>query len=164
MVITSECLFLIYFVSFRQSHKVDDKRKYLKVVKVKDVSRGKSLIDSRWVKLKYKTGILDRYYARIVVKGYLRKNGFDLLSPLTFSHITVWLDLEINAIFGVHNTFALLRKTTEITRSILIVQIISEDKCPRKYVKNTCILHVKILILRISILKLNSKITLIIVT
>jgi hypothetical protein len=52
---------------------VDDKRKYLKVVKVKDVSRGESLIDSRWVKLKYKTGILERYYARIVVKGYLRK-------------------------------------------------------------------------------------------
>jgi hypothetical protein len=57
-------------------------------------------MNSCWVKLKYKTGILDRYYARIVVKGYLRKNGFDLLSPLTFSHITVWLDLEINAIFG----------------------------------------------------------------
>jgi hypothetical protein len=50
------------------------------VVKVKDVSRGKSLIDSRWVKLKYKTGILERYYARIVVKGYLRKVDFDLLS------------------------------------------------------------------------------------
>jgi hypothetical protein len=80
MVITSECLSLIYFVSFRQSHKVDDKRKYLKVVKVKDVSRGKSLIDSRWVKLKYKTGIFERYYARIVVKGYLRKDDFDLLS------------------------------------------------------------------------------------
>jgi hypothetical protein len=47
MVITSECLFLIYFVSFRQSHKVDDKRKYWKVVKVKALSRGKSLIDSR---------------------------------------------------------------------------------------------------------------------
>ncbi len=43
MVITSECLFLIYFVSFRQSHKVDDKRKYWKVVKVKAFSRGKSL-------------------------------------------------------------------------------------------------------------------------
>ncbi len=80
MVITSECLFLIYFVSFRQSHKVDDKRKYLKVVKVKDVSRGKSLIDSRWVKLKYKTGIFEWYYSRIVVKGYLRKDDFDLLS------------------------------------------------------------------------------------
>ena len=82
MVITSECLFLIYFVSFRQSHKVDDKRKYLKVVKVKALSRGKSLIDSRWVKLKYKTGIFERYYARIVVNGYLRKDDFDLLSPL----------------------------------------------------------------------------------
>ncbi len=52
MVITSECLF----------------------------SRGKSLIDSRWVKLKYKTGIFERYYARIVVNGYLRKDDFDLLS------------------------------------------------------------------------------------
>ena len=80
MVITSECLFLIYFVSFRQSHKVEDKRKYWKVVKVKALSRGKSLIDSRWVKLKYKTGILERYYTRIVVKGYLRKDDFDLLS------------------------------------------------------------------------------------
>ena len=56
------------------------------------MSRGKSLIDSRWVKLKYKAGILERYFARIVVKGYLRKdyfdlfelrkNDFDLLSPL----------------------------------------------------------------------------------
>jgi hypothetical protein len=50
--------------------------------KVKDVSRGKSLIDSRWVKLKYKTGIIERYSTRIVVKGYLRKDDFDLLSPL----------------------------------------------------------------------------------
>jgi hypothetical protein len=80
MVITSECLFLIYFVSFRQSHKVVDKRKYWKVVKVKALSRGKSLIDSRWVKLRHKTGIFERYYARIVVKGYLRKDDFDLLS------------------------------------------------------------------------------------
>ena len=47
--------------------------------KVKDVSRGKSLIDSRWVKLKYKTGILEQYCACIVVKGY---DDFDLLSPL----------------------------------------------------------------------------------
>ena len=52
----------------------------LKVVKVKDVSRDKSLIDSRWVKVKYKTGILERYCACIVVKGYLRKDDFDLLS------------------------------------------------------------------------------------
>jgi hypothetical protein len=36
--------------------------------------------DSRWVKLKYKVGILERYYARIAVKGYLRKDDFDLLS------------------------------------------------------------------------------------
>ena len=111
MVITSECLFLIYFVSFRQSHKVDDKRKYLKVVKVKDVSRGKSLIDSRWVKLKYKTGILEWYYSRIVVKGYLRKDDFDLLSferwfrpvepfALTFSHVTVRLASQLTAIPG----------------------------------------------------------------
>jgi len=76
----SRCLSLIYFVSFRQSHKVDDKRKYGKVVKITNVTRGKSLIDSHWVKLKYKTGIFERYYARIVVKGYLRKDDFDLLS------------------------------------------------------------------------------------
>ena len=121
MVITSESLFLIYFVSFRQSHKVDDKRKYLKVVKVKALSRGKSLIDSRWVKLKYKTGIFERYYARIVVKGYLRKDDFDLLSfermistfwaskglfrpfepfALTFSHVTARLASQITAIPG----------------------------------------------------------------
>jgi len=121
MVITSECLFLIYFVSFRQSHKVDDKRKYWKVVKVKALSRGKSLIDSRWVKLKYKTGIFERYYARIVVNGYLRKDDFDLLSfermistfwaskgwfrpfepfALTFSHVTARLASQITAIPG----------------------------------------------------------------
>ncbi len=93
MVITSECLSLIYFVSFRQSHKVDDKQKYGKVVKITNVTRGKSLIDSHWVKLKYKTGILERYYTRIVVKervpskGWfrpfeLRKDDFDLLNPL----------------------------------------------------------------------------------
>jgi hypothetical protein len=121
MVITSEGLFLIYFVSFRQSHKVDDNRKYLTVVKVKDVSRGKSLIDSRWVKLKYKTGIFERYYARIVVNGYLRKDDFDLLSfermistfwaskgwfrpfepfALTLSHVTARLASQITAIPG----------------------------------------------------------------
>jgi len=48
----------------------------LKVVKVKDVSRGKSLIDSHRVNVKYKTGILERYCACIVVKGYLRKDVF----------------------------------------------------------------------------------------
>jgi len=36
--------------------------------------------NSRWVKLKYKTGILEWYYSRIVVKGHLRKDDFDLLS------------------------------------------------------------------------------------
>jgi hypothetical protein len=121
MVITSECLFLIYFVSFRQSHKVEDKRKYWKVVKVKALSRGKSLIDSRWVKLRHKTGIFERYYARIVVKGYLRKDDFDLLSfermistfwaskgwfrpfepfALTLSHVTARLASQITAIPG----------------------------------------------------------------
>ena len=34
------------------------------------------LVGSNW----YKTGIFERYYARIVVKGYLRKDDFDLLS------------------------------------------------------------------------------------
>jgi len=72
--------FLDILVLFLQAHKAGDKRKCLKVVKVKDVSRGKSLIDSRWVKVKYKTGILERYCACIVVKGYLRKDDFDLLS------------------------------------------------------------------------------------
>ncbi len=121
MVITSECLSLIYFVSFRQSHKVDDNRKFLTVVKVKDLSRGKSLIDSRWVKLKYKTGIFEWYYARIVVKGYLRKDDFDLVSfermistfwaskgwfrrfetfTPTFSHVDVRLASQITAIPG----------------------------------------------------------------
>jgi hypothetical protein len=52
----------------------------LKVVKVKDVSRGKSLIDSRWVKVKYQTGILERDCACMVVKGYLRMDDFVLLS------------------------------------------------------------------------------------
>jgi hypothetical protein len=69
--------FLDIFRLFRQSHKVDDKRKYWKVVKVKGLCRGKSLIDSRWVNLKYKTGILERCCARNVVKGYLRKDDFD---------------------------------------------------------------------------------------
>ena len=82
----SKCLSLMYCVSFRQYHKVGDKRKYWKVVEINDVpvARGKSLMNSCWapVKLKYKTGILERYCARIVVKGYLRKDGFDLLSPL----------------------------------------------------------------------------------
>jgi len=84
-------------------------------------SRGKSLIDSRWVKLKYKTGIFERYYARIVVNGYLRKDDFDLLSfermistfwaskgwfrpfepfALTFSHVTARLASQITAIPG----------------------------------------------------------------
>ncbi len=84
-------------------------------------SRGKSLIDSRWVKLKYKTGIFERCYVRIVVKGYLRKDDFDLLSfdrmistfwaskgwfqpfepfALTFSHVTARLASQITAIPG----------------------------------------------------------------
>ena len=71
---------LIYFVSFRQSHEVEDKRKYWKVVKVKDVSRGKNLIDSRWVKLKCKTGIP--------------------VLHLTFSHVAVRLALAITVIPG----------------------------------------------------------------
>ncbi len=62
------------------------------MVKVKDVSRGKSLIDSRWVKLKYKTGILERYHVRIVVKGYLRKDDFDLLNFETM--ISIFLALH----------------------------------------------------------------------
>ena len=85
----SRCLSLIHFVSFRLSYKLMVNGNTGKWSKVKDVSRGKSLIDSRWVKLKYKTGILERYCARIVVKGYLRKDDFDLfeddfelLSPL----------------------------------------------------------------------------------
>ena len=93
----------------------------LKVVKVKNVSRGKSLIDSRWVKVKYKTGILERYCACIVVKGYLRRDDFDFLSfermistfwaskgwcrpfetyALTFSHVTVRLASQLTAIPG----------------------------------------------------------------
>ncbi len=93
---------LIYFVSFQQFHKVDDKREYWKVVKVKDVSRGKSLIDSRCVNLKYKTEILERYSTRIVVKGYLWKDDFDLLSSfaLTFSHVAVRLAFAITSIPG----------------------------------------------------------------
>ena len=44
-------------VSFRRADKVGDKRKRWKIDKIKDVSRGKNLIDSCWVKLKYIAGI-----------------------------------------------------------------------------------------------------------
>lgn len=92
MVITSECLFLVVRVWL-------------------------ILVGSNW----YKTGIFERYYARIVVKGYLRKDDFDLLSfermistfwaskgwfrpfepfALTFSHVTARLASQITAIPG----------------------------------------------------------------
>ena len=44
-------------VSFRRADKVGDKRKRWKIDKIKDASRGKNLIDSCWVKLKYIAGI-----------------------------------------------------------------------------------------------------------
>jgi hypothetical protein len=51
---------------------LEDKRKCWIKIKIKDIPRGKSLIDVRWLfKLKYKNGVFEKHRARIVAKGYL---------------------------------------------------------------------------------------------
>ena len=66
----------------------------------KDIPRGKSLIDVRWVfKLKYKNGVFEKHRARIVVKGYLQKKDIDYFESVapTASHITIRLVLRISS-------------------------------------------------------------------
>ena len=80
-----------------------EKKKCWKIIKIKDVPRGKSLIDVRWIfKLKYKNGIFEKHRARIVAKGYLQKKDIDYFESFapTASHITIRLVLAITAVPG----------------------------------------------------------------
>ena len=82
---------------------LEDKRKCWIKIKIKDIPRGKSLIDVRWVfKLKYKNGVFEKHRARIVAKGYLQKKDIDYFESFapTASHITIRLVLAITAIPG----------------------------------------------------------------
>ena len=82
---------------------LEDKKKCWIKIKIKDIPRGKSLIDVRWVfKLKYKNGVFEKHRARIVAKGYLQKKDIDYFESFapTASHITIRLVLAITAIPG----------------------------------------------------------------
>ncbi len=49
-----------------------EKKKCWKIIKIKDVPRGKSLIDVRWIfKLKYKNWIFEKHRARILVSFHM---------------------------------------------------------------------------------------------
>ncbi len=86
---------------------LEDKKKFRIKIKIKDIPRGKSLIDVRWVfKLKYKNGVFEKHRARIVAKGYLQKKDIDYFESFapTASHITIRLVLTITAIPGFFHT------------------------------------------------------------
>ncbi len=82
---------------------LEDKKKCWMKIKIKDIPRGKSLTDVRWVfKLKDKNGVFEKHRARIVAKGHLQKRDIDYFESFapTASHITIRLVIAITAIPG----------------------------------------------------------------
>ncbi len=82
---------------------LEDKKKFWIKIKIKDIHRGKSLIDVPWVfQLKYKNGVFEKHRTRIVAKGYLQKKDVDYFESFAppASHITIRLVLAIAAVPG----------------------------------------------------------------